>query len=51
MHEALLEADVLSVSEAPVGGDRRRVVGPDVQDDLVAEPQQVGGDRAVVALA
>ncbi len=44
--EALLEADVLAVAEAAIGLERRRVVGSDVEDDLVAEPQQLRGDGA-----
>ena len=46
MGEPLLEADVLGVAEAAIGLERRRVVGADVEDDLVAGPQQLGGDGA-----
>ena len=46
MDEALLEADVLGVAEAAIGVERRWVVGPDVEHDLVARSQQVGRDRA-----
>ena len=46
MGEALLEPDVLGVAEPPVGLERGRVVGADVEDDLVAGPEQLGGDGA-----
>ena len=46
MDEALLEADVLLVAEPAIGLERRRVVGADVEDHLVAGPQEVGGHRA-----
>jgi hypothetical protein len=36
MGEAFLEADVLRIAEVAVGADRRRVVRPDVEDDMVA---------------
>src|SRR5665811_1145545 len=44
--EPLLETDVLAVSELGVGLQRRRIVGPDVEHDLVAEAQEVRGDGA-----
>ncbi len=43
MDEALLEADVFRVPEAAVGIEGGRVVGADVEHDLVAHPQQLGG--------
>ena len=46
MDQPLLEASVLGEAEAPVGVDRRRVVGADVEHDLVARPQQLGGHGA-----
>ena len=46
MDEALLEADVFRVAEATIGVERGRVVGADVEHDLVACPQQLGGHRA-----
>ena len=46
MDEPLLEADVLGVAEPAVGVERRRVVGADVEDDLVAGPQQLRGHGA-----
>ena len=46
MDEPLLEAEVLRVAEAAVGVERRRVVGADVEHDLVAGPQQLGGHGA-----
>ena len=46
MDEALLEADVLGVAEAAVGVERGRIVGADVEDDLVAGPEQLRGHRA-----
>ena len=44
--EPLLEAAVLLVAQAGVGGDGGRIVGPDVEHDLVTVPQQVRGDSA-----
>ena len=44
--EPLLEADVLGVAEAAIGVERGRVVGADVEHDLVARPQQLGGHGA-----
>ena len=44
--EALLEPDVLGVAEAAVGVERGRIVGADVEHDLVAGAQQLGGDGA-----
>ncbi len=44
--EALLEAAVVPVAEVPVGGDRRRVVGADVEDHLVARTEELRGHRA-----
>ena len=53
--ESLLETDVLDVAEPPIGLERRRVVGADVERDLVAGPQQLGrhgaGDGGRVAAA
>ena len=46
MDEALLEADVLGVAEPAIGVEGRRVVRADVEDDLVAGPQQLGGHGA-----
>ena len=46
MDEALLEPDVLGVAEPAVGVERRRVVGADVEHDLVARPQQLRGHGA-----
>ena len=46
MDEALLEADVLRVAEPAIGVERGRVVGADVEHDLVARPQQLGGHGA-----
>ena len=46
MDEPFFEAHVLGVPEAAVRVQRRRVVGPDVQHDLVAGPEQIGGDSA-----
>ena len=46
MDEAFLEADVLGEPEAAVGVEGRRVVRPDVEHDLVARAQQLGGHRA-----
>ena len=46
MDEALLEADVLRVAEPAVGLQRRRVVRADVEDDLVAGPQEIGRHRS-----
>ena len=46
MDEALLEADVLGVAEAAVGAEGGRVVGADVEDDLVARPEQLRGHGA-----
>ena len=55
MDEPLLEAHVLGVAQAAVGLEGRRVVGADVEHDLVARPQQLGGhgagDRGRVAAA
>ena len=44
--EPLLEADVLLVAEPAIRLQRRRIIGPDVQDDFIARPEQIGGDRA-----
>ena len=44
--EALLEAGVLGVAEPAIGVEGRRVVGPDVEDDLVARAQQLRGHGA-----
>ena len=38
MDEALLEPDVLLEAEPSVGRERRRIVGPDVEHDVVARP-------------
>ena len=46
MRQALLEADVLAIPERPVGGQRRRVVGADVEHDLFAGAQQLLGHGA-----
>ena len=43
--EALLEADVLAIAEGAVGGQRRRVVGADVEHDLVARCAAAPGSR------
>ena len=43
MDEALLEARVLDVAQPSIGVDRGRIVRPDVEDDLVARPQQFRG--------
>ena len=44
--EPLLEAEVLHVAEPAIGVERRRIVRPDVEHDLVAGPQQLGGHGA-----
>ena len=44
--EPLLEADVLGVAERAIGLERGRVVGADVEHDLVAGPQQLRGHGA-----
>jgi hypothetical protein len=41
MDQAFLERHVNLVAEAAIGGQRRRVVRPDVEHHLVAEPQQL----------
>ena len=46
MGETLLEADVLGVAEAAIGLEGGRIVGADVEDDLVAGPEQLRGDGA-----
>ena len=46
-HEALLEVGVLAVAEGAVGGQGRRVVGADVEHDLV---DSVRSSSAVTAL-
>ena len=46
MDEPLLEADVLGVAQAAVGLQRGRVVGADVEDDVVARLQQLRCDGA-----
>ena len=45
MHEALLEADVFGIAETTIGVERRRVIGADVEHDLVARLQEFRGDR------
>src|SRR3990170_4706569 len=42
--EPLLEADVLGIAEVAIGTDGRRVVRPDVEDDMVARLEQLGRD-------
>src|SRR4051794_31637554 len=44
--QPLLEASVLGVPELAVGLNGRWVVGADVQDDLVAVAEELGGHRA-----
>ena len=44
--ETLLESNVLGVAQPPVGVQRRRVVGADIEHDMVAELEQVGRDGA-----
>src|SRR5690242_2985646 len=43
--QALLEADVLLVAQPAVGVEGGRIVGPDVEHDLVARPEQLRGHR------
>ena len=43
MDEPFLEPDVLDVAEPPVGLEGRRIVGADIERDLVARSQQFGG--------
>src|SRR4029079_13122352 len=45
MDEPFLEPGVLDVPEVAIGVDLRWVVGPDVEHDLVAAPEQLCGDR------
>jgi len=45
--EALLEARVLGEAEAAVGVEGRWVVGSDVEDDLVARAEELGGTLAL----
>ena len=35
-----------TIAEPPIGVERRRIVGADVEHDLVARAQQLGGDGA-----
>ena len=44
--EPLLEPDVLGVAETAIGRERRRVVAPDVEHDLVARAQELRGHGA-----
>ena len=46
MDEPFLEADVFLVSESAIGVEGGRVVGADVEHDLVARPQELGGHGA-----
>ena len=45
MGEALLESEVLDIAEPAIGVEGRRVIRPDVEDDMVAELEELGGHR------